>query len=691
MSILRGRQGAAPPDEARPERLDLIVFSRQMAISLRAGIPLIDGIRVVRQQAISGVFRKTLDDVATRLQEGMPLWAALGRHPRVFFDLYVETVRAAEDSGQLATILDRLARDLETSQATSASGQPVRPWVASGDEADPAPTNGAAEPPVPRTAQTAYDELIAKLRGGPILEMAPPPPPRRPWPWQRRKSRSSYMTPTERLAAKRLADAARHGTKHEREAAKQEQQAAKRAARAARAEEKRLSRLAEAEAKRAARAATDKAKAAKAEEKRRAQRVSAEARSATEDARALAKVEKQEKRAAVAAGRRATRAAATGRFGRLLRLTATPTGPVKKDVAGGGSWMERNFSSFQKVKRIDLIIFSRQMATFIRAGIPITDGIRVVREQTRSSLFRRTLDEVTALLESGEPLSAALAQHPRVFPEIYIDMVVAAEATGELDAILDQLAKYMERSDATARQMKQAMLYPSIVLGLACVVVFILMVVVLPSFVALFADFDAVLPLPTQILLALGAFGGTYGIAAGGIVVMILTVLFLVRNTGPLKRLRQRIALRLPVLGTIIKLGIETRFARTLSILHKAGVPIAQSFEIAATGTGNHIYQKRLGPVREALIAGEGISTPLAASRLFGPLLVQMVKVGEETGTLDRYLDEAANFLDEELGYRTKQMVTIIEPLMILGVAGVVGFVALSVITPMYSILQQIH
>jgi type IV pilus assembly protein PilC len=331
------------------------------------------------------------------------------------------------------------------------------------------------------------------------------------------------------------------------------------------------------------------------------------------------------------------------------------------------------------------------MATFIRAGIPIIDGIRVVREQTRSSLFRRTLDEVSALLESGEPLSGALAEHPRVFSELYVDMVVAAEATGELDAILDQLAKYIERSDATARQMKQAMLYPALVMGLAAIVVFILMTLVLPSFVALFADFDAVLPLPTQVLLSLGAFGGEYGVITGGIVVMLLTLLYLVRNMGPMKRLRQRIVLRLPIVGTLVKLGIETRFARTLSILHKAGVPISQSFEIAATGTGNHLYQRRLRPVQEALIAGEGISAPLSGSRLFGPLLVQMVKVGEETGTLDRYLDEAATFLDEELTYRTKQMVTIIEPLMILGVAGVVGFVALSVITPMYSILQQIH
>jgi len=502
-----------------------------------------------------------------------------------------------------------------------------------GAEADLATNGSSKDGPAEAVtvgAQAAYDELVAKLRGGPIHEVPPPPPASR-WPWRRRKS-----------AAQRK------------------------------------------EAKLTARAAKEEARLA-------AQAAKAEAKRARADARAAAEEAKQAKRAAREEEKRARRAAGSGgRLGRFLRLPSRRR-RVKRDVAGGGSWMERNFSSLQKVKRIDLIIFSRQMATFIRAGIPIIDGIHVVREQTRSSLFRRTLDEVNALLESGEPLSGALAQHPRVFSELYIDMVVAAEATGELDAILDQLAGYLERSEATSRQMRQAMLYPSLVLGLACIVVFILMTLVLPSFVALFADFDAVLPLPTQILLTLGEFGATYGVATGGVILMLLTLLYLVRNMGPVKRLRQRIMLRLPVVGTLVKLGIETRFARTLSILHKAGVPISQSFEIAATGTGNHVYQRRLRPVREALIAGEGISAPLQGSRLFGPLLVQMVKVGEETGTLDRYLDEAANFLDEELGYRTKQMVTIIEPLMILGVAGVVGFVALSVITPMYSILQQIH
>src|SRR2546423_2756855 len=148
MSIFRGRQGAAPPDQARPERLDLIVFSRQMAIFLRAGIPILDGIRVVRQQAISGVFRKTLDDVATRLQEGMPLWAALGRHPNIFFDLYVEMVHAAEATGELDAMLDQLARYLETSQATSASRRGGPRSAGSGRGRRPG--GGFASPTAPR-------------------------------------------------------------------------------------------------------------------------------------------------------------------------------------------------------------------------------------------------------------------------------------------------------------------------------------------------------------------------------------------------------------------------------------------------------------------------------------------------------------------------------------------------------------
>lgn len=362
--------------------------------------------------------------------------------------------------------------------------------------------------------------------------------------------------------------------------------------------------------------------------------------------------------------------------------------PKKK--ANKPNLLERMIPGLNSMKRIELVLFSRMMATFIRAGIPILDGIEVVRQQAVSTLFRRTLDDVAIQLRNGEQLSTALISHPRVFSRLYVDMIVAAEATGELDAILDQLARYLERAEATSRRLRQAMLYPGIVMAMAFVVIAILTTVVLPSFVALFEDFDAELPLPTQIMMAVGSFGGSYGIQTVGVIVGLVLFLALVRDTRLVRRIRQRVILHLPVVGGIVKLGIETRFARTLGILLRAGVPIARAFDIATTGTGNGNYVRRLAPVRERLLSGDGITEPLKASGLFGSLLIQMIKVGEETGTLDRYLDQAAEFMDDDLDYRTKQMVTIIEPMLILGVALVVGFVALSVVTPMYGILNEI-
>jgi type IV pilus assembly protein PilC len=364
---------------------------------------------------------------------------------------------------------------------------------------------------------------------------------------------------------------------------------------------------------------------------------------------------------------------------------ATPKKKVNKP-----NLLERLIPGLNSMKRIELVLFSRMMATFIRAGIPILDGIEVVRQQAVSTLFRRTLDDIAIQLRNGEQLSTALISHPRVFSRLYVDMIVAAEATGELDAILDQLARYLERAEATSRRLRQAMLYPGIVMAMAFVVIAILTTVVLPSFVALFADFDAELPLPTQVMMAVGSFGGSYGIQTVGVIVGLVVFLALVRDTRIVRRIRQRVILHLPVIGGIVKLGIETRFARTLGILLRAGVPIARAFDIATTGTGNGNYVRRLAPVRERLLSGDGITEPLKASGLFGSLLIQMIKVGEETGTLDRYLDQAAEFMDDDLDYRTKQMVTIIEPMLILGVALVVGFVALSVVTPMYGILNEI-
>jgi len=365
-------------------------------------------------------------------------------------------------------------------------------------------------------------------------------------------------------------------------------------------------------------------------------------------------------------------------------------GDLRDRGSVAGDWLGRHVPGLDSVKRVELVLFSRMMATFIRAGIPILDGLEVVRGQADSKVFRRTLDDVATHLRNGEPLSAALIRHPRAFPRLYVNMVVAAEATGELDVILDQLARYLDQADATSRRVRQAMLYPSIVLGLAVVVIMILITFVLPSFVALFKDFGAELPLPTRVMLALGSFGGAYGIPTAILAMALVIGALLIRGAPPVRRARHRLILRLPVVGKLVRLGIEARFTRMLGILLRAGVPIVQAFEISTSGTGNDSYVRRLGPVRDALLSGEGIAGPLRASGLFGPLLIQMVSVGEETGTLDVYLDQAADFMDGDLEYRTKQLVTLIEPVLIGGVALVVGFVALSVITPMYSILREI-
>jgi type IV pilus assembly protein PilC len=369
----------------------------------------------------------------------------------------------------------------------------------------------------------------------------------------------------------------------------------------------------------------------------------------------------------------------------------TSIAPTRSAVPGGRSRIERAFPSLYSVSRTELLVFSRQMATFIRAGVPILDGIRVVREQTSSKAFRRTLDGLTASLQEGELLSRALSHHPTVFSPLYIDMVIAAEASGELDTILDQISLYLQRGDATNKRIRQAMTYPTLVLGLAVIVVFILITFVLPSFARLFADFKAELPLPTRILLALGSFGERYGIATAIVVVALLAAAYVVRGAGPVRRFRNRAVLHVPLIRGLVKLGIASRFSRMLSILLRAGVPVVQALEIATAGTGNDVYRRGLAPARDSLLAGEGLTAPLIRSRLFGPLLLQMMKVGEETGTLDRYLEDAANFMDDDLEYRTRQMTTVIEPLMIVGVALMVGFVALSVVTPMYSILQQIR
>jgi type IV pilus assembly protein PilC len=277
-----------------------------------------------------------------------------------------------------------------------------------------------------------------------------------------------------------------------------------------------------------------------------------------------------------------------------------------------------------------------------------------------------------------------------VFNKLYVDMVRAAEYSGTLDKVLAQVASYLQRQDSAIKRLRSAMIYPAIILVLAFAVCAILIIFVLPNFVNIFHEFKAQLPLPTRVLLAVGVFAQTWRIEIVlGIFVAIVSVLvFMQTRQG--RVFWDYFLLRLPVLGSIVKYAIIERFTRTLSTMLKAGIPISQTFDVAIAAAGNIKYTRRLESVRQRMVTGDGFSAPLEATGLFEPMMIRMIKVGEETGTLDSSLEQIADFLSEEMDYKVRNMIALMEPALVIAVGGAVGFVAISVILPMYGLLQAV-
>ena len=361
-----------------------------------------------------------------------------------------------------------------------------------------------------------------------------------------------------------------------------------------------------------------------------------------------------------------------------------------RPAANGWRWVYRQFPTFFRVKTSDLILFSRQLATFIRVGVPITDAIRLLQGASSSGAFRLALEDVTQDLEAGEAFSTAIAHHPIVFDRLYVDMVRAAEYSGTLDRVLIQIANYMQRQDTAIKKLRSAMIYPAIILVLAIAVCTILVVFVLPNFVQMFNEFHAQLPLPTKVLLAVGSFAQEWRIQIVLALFVLIIAILAFFNSPPGRVFWDYALLRLPVIGPIVTYSIIERFTRTLATMLKAGIPISQTFEVAIAATGNIRYQRGLQPVKERMLSGDGFSAPLAATGLLEPMMIRMIRVGEETGTLDSSLDEIADFLSEEMDFKVRNMIALMEPSLVIAVGGAVGFVAISVILPMYSLLKAV-
>lgn len=362
-----------------------------------------------------------------------------------------------------------------------------------------------------------------------------------------------------------------------------------------------------------------------------------------------------------------------------------------RPARSGWRWIYRQFPTFFRVRTQDLILFSRQLATFIRVGVPITDAIKLLQGASQSRAFRAALEDIYQDLEAGEAFSTAIAHHPIVFDALYVDMVRAAEYSGTLDRVLIQVAAYLQRQDTAIKKLRSAMIYPAVILVLAVSVCTILIVFVLPNFVSIFAEFHADLPLPTKILLAVGAFAQIWRIQIVAGLFAVTVALLLAFNSPPGQVFWQHAILRLPIVGPIVVYSIIERFTRTLATMLKAGIPISQTFEVAIASAGNIRYRRGLELVKERMLTGDGFSAPLAATGLFEPMMIRMIRVGEETGTLDASLEQIADFLSEEMDYKVRNMIALMEPTLVIAVGGAVGFVAISVILPMYGLLRAVN
>jgi type IV pilus assembly protein PilC len=363
-----------------------------------------------------------------------------------------------------------------------------------------------------------------------------------------------------------------------------------------------------------------------------------------------------------------------------LKIVQLNPAPPKRTMAD-------YFPSLFHISGLDIILFTRQLATFVGAGLPMTRALETIAEETASPLFKRVILAVLDDLERGQNLSDALAKHPKVFGSLYIDLVRVAELTGNLELTLKELAGYLRRDLNTVRRVRSAMIYPAVILVVATGVVIILVFFALPAFTKIFAEFRVELPLSTRILIGIVDFTRQWGLEIGAGVLVIIAAIALALRTKRGVYTKDQLSIKVPIIGPIVLSAVLNRFARTLAMVLKAGVPLGQTFEAVIASTGNKVFQRGLTTVKEQMTSGEGFAGPLIRTRLFPPMLTQMVRVGEETGTLDTYLEQAADFYEEELEFRIRAMTSLIEPVMTVAVGIVVGFIAISLISAMYGLV----
>ena len=339
----------------------------------------------------------------------------------------------------------------------------------------------------------------------------------------------------------------------------------------------------------------------------------------------------------------------------------------------------------------DLVIFTRQFATMIDAGLPLVQCLDILAEQQPNKVFQGVLRQVKSDVEQGSTFADALRKHPRVYDNLYVNLVAAGEVGGILDTILNRLAVYLEKADALARKVKGAMVYPVTVLVVAIAVVVLLLVKVIPVFQKMFAEFGGTLPAPTQMVINVSEFMQAWIVVILVAIFGTVVAFFQARRRSSSFRYRtDAIFLRMPIFGPLLRKVAVARFSRTLGTMISSGVPILDALEIVAKTAGNMVVEEALMKTRSAISEGKTIAEPLEESKVFPSMVVQMVAVGEQTGAMDAMLSKIADFYDDEVDAAVSALTQLLEPLMMVFLGGTVGTILIAMYLPIFKIAEAV-
>jgi type IV pilus assembly protein PilC len=339
----------------------------------------------------------------------------------------------------------------------------------------------------------------------------------------------------------------------------------------------------------------------------------------------------------------------------------------------------------------DIVVFTRQFATMIDAGLPLVQALDILSTQVDNKRLSVTLAQVKTDVESGATYADALKKHPRVFSELYVNMVAAGEAGGILDTILNRLATYIEKAMKLKKKVKGAMIYPAVVTTIAVGVIAVIMIFVVPTFSKMFASLGGTLPLPTRMVVNFSNFvAGIGGLLVLGAIIAFVVFIVQMRRTEKGKHVIDKILLKLPIFGPLLNKVAVAKFTRTLGTLVSSGVPILDGLEITAKTSGNKVVEYAIMDVRKGVVGGKTLAEPITKAKVFPPMVTHMIAVGESTGALDAMLSKIADFYDDEVDAAVSNLTSMMEPVLMVFLGGAVGFIVVSMYLPIFKLITLI-